>query len=268
MKKLRDIYYKVILGIFDFMLQPFYKKMTRLFTPNIFGFTKVGFGRIGDGRYVLPLELLHKVKNPLVLSFGVADDISFEVDILNEIPKAKVYCFDPTVEGLPEPNPNITFLKIGLAGTNNPSQNLFDLQTILQRIKVEKPYNILIKMDIEGYEWGFLKNTNLVDLDIDFFTAELHIKTWNNFLDVFTLPYKIISRCRILENLSHDYYVYHTHANNHTYTRFKDFIFPNLVELTFINKKLFVEQLQHEVATLNHKNVSYNEDYQFPFFNK
>jgi len=261
------LYYKIILGFMDFILKPVYLELVRLYTPNIFGFTKKGFGRKGDGRYILPLELLHKLDNIVVLSFGVADDISFEQDLLKDVPSAKVFCFDPSIDDLPEKDERIKFSKIGLAGNDIPSKNLFSFATILDKMDLKKPCNLLIKMDIEGWEWGFLESVDLQKMNVSFFTAELHVKMYN-FYSVFLLPFSIYNKYRILKRISNDYYIFHTHANNYRYTKFKNFIMPDLVELTFINKAVFYEQIVNDVKELNVTNVAYQEDFQYPFIHK
>jgi FkbM family methyltransferase len=91
-------------------------------TDHLFGpERKVASERIGSayGGWVVAVEPLSKIKKPIVLSFGLGDDISFDEEVSRRY-GADVYGFDPTtpsldwiaVRGTP---PNMRVFPIGIA---------------------------------------------------------------------------------------------------------------------------------------------------------
>jgi len=101
----------------------------------------------------------HEFKNCKVLTFGVSDDPGFE----NQLAKStgcQIWAHDPTVTGQGlRLEPNVTFVRLGLAGTNeDPPQSQWPvrtLKTLMDRVGVESLP--ILKVDIEGSEWSFLR---------------------------------------------------------------------------------------------------------------
>ncbi len=242
-----------------------YKKVLALLQPSILGLQKKGFGKKGDGTYVLPVELIENSDKFILLSFGISNDTSFEKQFQENFPLIDIYAFDPTINSLPDKNLNIHFYKIGLAGKSNKSNNFLSFNQIFKNLNLSSSKKYILKMDIEGWEWGFLAKIDMNKFDIPIITVELHFLPLISIKETLLLPYMFFRKYKILEKLLSFFYVYHLHANNYHYLTFKKFRFPSYIELTLINKKIFFDHISNEVKQFNRATISDKEDFQFPF---
>lgn len=132
-------------------------------------YNKVRLGRKNDGGYViaeLPLEY------DCLLSCGISDDISFEVDFMRKYPNVPCYAFDGTIDKLPQLPEDIAknfhYVKKNIGGVTT------DNQTNLKEY-LKKYNNVFVKMDIEGYEYIWLESLNFGELKkIKQFVVEFH----------------------------------------------------------------------------------------------
>ncbi|HEX6915554.1 MAG TPA: FkbM family methyltransferase [Chitinophagaceae bacterium] len=233
-------------------------------SPNIFCCEKKLFGNKGDGGYVLPVRFLDPDKY-VVLSFGVNDDISFEEAVLASKPGMGIYCFDPTVPGLPHENRDIRFYPIGLAGKTNRNRKLLELKDAMKYAGLDPAVHQVLKIDIEGWEWSFLKTFDPAAYNADVLAIEFHFnlfKDWQTFL---VFPYVFRRRYKLLSQLLNHYYIFHVHANNLSYTRVGEYMFPNLLEMTLIKKNVFEERILEDVKKYNTPNIPGSADHQYPF---
>ena len=84
------------------------------------------------------------------MRWKIADDITFEKEFCKKYPNITCYAYDGTINGLPESNNNIQFIKKNITSYNSQdTTNLFDM--------FEKYNNIFLKMDIETYEFRWLQ---------------------------------------------------------------------------------------------------------------
>jgi hypothetical protein len=204
-----------IISIHQLFFWKHYYNIIKLIEPGIFYFTKKGFGKVGDGTYILPQELLNELDNKILLSFGISDDISFEKDFHSEYPNCKIFAFDPTVNSLPEENPNINFNKIGLSGKTNINNQLFTITDIFKKINLGQQNNYIFKIDIEGWEWGFLNELTLLKINIPIITIELHFFPLIGKGETLLLPFRFFKKLKILKKIKDEFYIYHIHANNY-----------------------------------------------------
>jgi hypothetical protein len=255
---LLPIVYKIHKSIFSSV----YFSFIKLLEPSAFNSFKKSFGRLGDGSYVLPLDLLSD--EFVLLSFGVADDISFEEDFLLSFPKTDIYTFDPSISNLPCTNHNIYFDMVGLSGKTDKNRNLVTLDFIISQKNI-KNRQIILKMDIEGWEWEVIYRNKFKDYDIPIIVAEFHVMTINTINEFLFFPIHFYKRYKAFQRLKDDYYIYHIHANNYNYSIFPEFVFPWCFEITFIKKTLFLDQFKNEISSVNSVNCPDRTDYQFPF---
>jgi hypothetical protein len=224
--------------LFDVFAKRYYYKFLQLVTPNLFISNRVRLGRQNDGGYIVVGEGFKQYD--VLLSFGISNDISFEKDFQKAYPKCDIYCFDPTVDSLPENLPNSKFFKKGIASKSY--DNYLTLADIQKLINIEfSNKNVFLKMDIEGFEWEVFydkKSYELIKL-IDQIAIELHFKyivKGNKYY----LPYLLFERYSTLKKIRENFDVFNLHANNATesnsYSRFKSFIFPHVVEVSLLNK--------------------------------
>jgi len=105
------------------------------FTPDYNCPSLQRVGQLGDGgKWVCRIEELQKKKPCVIYSFGVRDDISFEMESWNRT-GCVVYAFDPTVEGLPEAIANnlsfpIIYHKEALGPVSGPTKTFMLVRSL------------------------------------------------------------------------------------------------------------------------------------------
>lgn len=254
----------IILWIHKEIFSNVYKKIIYLLQPSIFNVPKAACGREGDGRYIIPNEP-NLINDAILLSFGVNDDISFEKDFLAKSKNSTVFCFDPTIEKLPEENNDIGFYKVGLSGKENKEKSLFTMDTIFDKLSLSASSKKVLKIDIEGWEWSTFENLLQKDINIDLIVVEFHFLLFNTTAEKIFFPVYFLRRYRILKKLLLHYSIFHIHANNYKYLFFRKFVFPEVIELTLIKRDRFIKNLAKEINELNTPNCHDKIDIQYPF---
>ncbi len=203
------------------------------------GLTKTRIGLPHDGGYVAIEELCQKTQ--VIYTFGVGDDVGFEVDFVRRFPEVKqINLFDHTIEALPEEHPKFVLCKQGIGWRDG------------ERKKI--PEHTLLKMDIEGDEWeeilwlsdkGLLQKFDQVLVEIHLQHVEPRHGLTPYFQGVDQRLCNEINKRQfrlyhvVLMKLNRLFYLVHIHANN-SLPRV-DVLgkrFPPLLELTFVRKKL------------------------------
>jgi hypothetical protein len=235
-----------------------YDKKIRLGTPN-------------DNGYVIGLL---DIEYDCYISAGISDDDSFTIGFLDkyDIDINNCYAFDGTINDLPENIKNsIKFIKKNIGPVNNQStSNLCDI--------FEKYKNIFLKMDIEGSEWEWINAINENHLiNINQIVIELHGITNNSWHQNFTFDSfntTIKEKINCLKKLNNTHYLIHAHGNNSDKCSHNGI--PNVIELTYVNKRHFVdtpklnaiELPDKELDSPNEKNVCDIDLNFYPFVNK
>lgn len=255
-----------LLNAHKFFFKTHYLRLLGHLKPNILGLGKMGYGRKGDGTYILPSDLIENSTDFKLLSFGVKDDISFEKEFHYNYPMIPIYAFDPSIDYLPEKCDFISFHKIGLAGKRILTKRLYSFENILAKIKLNNKDNIILKIDIEGWEWGFLEKVIDMAVDIPVLAMELHFLPLTSKRETIFLPWMFFKKIKILEKMLRHYSIFHVHANNYEYLKFKDGMFPTYVELTFVNNNLLDKYVKREIKQFNSPTFPGKDDFQYPFF--
>jgi hypothetical protein len=159
-------------------------------------------GRPGDGgKWVCNLQLLGE--HPIVYSFGVGDDISFDTDMAGLF-GAQVYMFDPNPivvkvlpplqEGYPCGAGRLFYYPIGLGPVSAEKDHEWDLVIKGKKCQAKSLLDIarsfhhsrvdILKIDIEGGEFAalheILSSGALAALDVKMLLVEFHL--WNQDL--------------------------------------------------------------------------------------
>lgn len=198
---------------------------------------KIRLGSLHDNGYVIGLI---DVDYDCYISAGISTDDSFSVYFLNKynIKKNDCYGFDGTIDNLPNNLHNhMNFINKNIGPFNNDYvDNLHCL--------INKYNNIFLKMDIEGSEWEWLKTLDKFALNkMSQIVIEFHGITndsYHNNFNFMSFNTNIQEKIDCLKQLNETHYIIHAHGNNADKTSYNGI--PNVIELTFINKKYFAVQ--------------------------
>ena len=215
----------------------------------------IRFGRKFDGGYLVCSDAIKEVDN--LITLGVGDDISFEIDLEKKLSLKKVHMYDYTVN-------HFLFIKIifkylrRLITLRTKIENFtYSVKNYLNFIKFNKKNNVflfkkkvvnkikenidinlneifnqvknnrnLLKLDIEGGEYSIVDKINQNSSRIKVLIIEFHFirSKKKMFID---------SVKKLLKNFD----IVHIHANNYFNLTNKDTFFE-VLEISFVNKKI------------------------------
>jgi hypothetical protein len=246
----------------------------------------IRLGNNQDGGYLLPIDALKKSEN--LISFGLGDNFSFEMDFFKKKPNSLIYVFDHTVNIFTfiwqvyiyfkrifyfKSNFKIFFKKIvNLKNyhfffnqinvqhfrkkivAKKKKANQSDLKNIFEMIKSNEN---IISIDIEGCEYKIIDDLKKFSNKINLLIIEFHDLD-NNF---FLFKNKILM-------LKKFFNIVHLHGNNNS--KCLDNGLPNVLEITFLNKSKFKLRtrvlLKNFPTKLDFPNQPLKEDYSFSFY--
>jgi len=238
-------------------------------------YTKRRLGPNKDGGYIVLDEICNKCD--ILYSYGISDDVSFELDFLLKNPNTKVRLFDHTIENIPNNHKNFCFLKEGISFEKN-----LDLNTLENHLKQYGDLNLpnkILKIDVEWNEWNvFEKMPEEILSQFDQILCEFHFipvvyngsntpyfTKFNKFVysEINSLLFEKYQS--VLEKISKFYYIFHLHINNSLpVNEIEGQLFPPLVEISFVNKNLvkapnLIKQ-QFPIKNLDFPNKEYKQD--------
>lgn len=197
-----------------------------LHLKNVKGCDFVRVGAANDGGYVM----LDDLPGGVAYSFGINDDVTWDDDMASR--GYEVYMYDYTIDALPYEKDGFHFFKEGIADFEE-SDNLKKLETFIKRNGHEKNGNMILKIDVEGAEWGVFENI----------PANL-LKRFNQIVVEFHDLFDFNNLARyndVFEKISKIHQPVHYHINNYGDVYwFNDKPFGNAIEVTFANKEKYV----------------------------
>ena len=247
----------------------------------------IRFGRKFDGGYLVCSDAIQKIEN--LITLGVGDDVSFEIDIDRKCSLNKIHLYDYTVN-------HILFIKIivkyirriitfrtkidnlvhsiknyinFIKFKNKPNVKLFKnkvVKNIKENIDIKldqilsniKGTNNLLKIDIEGSEYEIIDDILSNSSIINMLVIEFH---WiNNKNQIFIDSVK---------NLKNKFDIIHIHPNNYRQKEdYEDFF--DVVEITLVNKDInqFNNEFRYDFPIKdldfecfpNHKKIEFSFD--------
>jgi hypothetical protein len=180
-------------------------KTLRLLRPHrVPGLNKIRVGRFFDGGYVM-LDSFDNIS--AAYSLGINDDVSWDLDIANR--GIEVFQYDHTIEKLPREHPLFHWSRLGISDQPDDSIGLDTIANLIQKNGHEDSDNLLLKCDIEGYEWQVFANIPSDVLSkFKQIVIELH-----GFQRLADMKFANLVRTALF-NLSTSHRVTHVHANN------------------------------------------------------
>ena len=126
-----------------------------IYPKKVIGKKRILLGKKTDGCYVL-LDDFKNIK--IAYSFGISHKIQFD----NALAKRgiDVYMYDHTINSLPYNNSKFHWSKIGICGKNNRTPNLKTLEDLMIENRHISEKNMILKIDIESWEWSPLNELN------------------------------------------------------------------------------------------------------------
>lgn len=124
--------------------------LARRLSPQASRFPKMRVGSMGDGGYVLPSDL---DEIDTVLSLGIGGEVSFDRYFADR--GARIFQYDPTVEGPPQPHDNFVFHKLGWGPENTATMRT--LEFMMSEHRLFETNNAVLKFDVEAAEWDCLR---------------------------------------------------------------------------------------------------------------
>ena len=126
-----------------------------IYPKKVIGKNRILVGKKSDGCYVL-LDDFENIK--IAYSIVLATMIQFDDELAKR--GIDVYMYDHKINSLPYNNIKFHWSKIGLCGKNEKAENLKTLEELMKENGHTSEKNMILKMDIEGWEWNSLNELN------------------------------------------------------------------------------------------------------------
>ena len=220
------------------------ERFCRVFEIQDTGLTKVRVGRQQDGGYIVLDEVSRKTD--VLFSYGIADDVSFELDFVEKYPNCqRVLLFDHTIDALPATHEKFTFVKDGVAAHRTD-----DCGTLNDHNIIACPADhTTLKMDIEWGEWDVFDYTSLGCYDqiiCEFHVVPVEFRPERETA-YFTKFYKSVydrvndelftKYTNVMEDVLETHVIAHIHANNSLRPNiFGEYSIPPLLEVTLVHR--------------------------------
>ncbi len=144
---------------------------------EVVGKKRILLGEKNDGSYVL-LDDFENIK--YAYSFGIGRNIQFDKALAEK--GIDIYMYDHTINSLPYENPKFHWKKIGLCGKMNQNQNMKTLDELIVENGHSKEKNMILKMDIEHWEFESLVDLKQETLSqFKYIVIEYHFKDETKF---------------------------------------------------------------------------------------
>ena len=213
----------------------YYRELHRLL--YIASVPRCAFVRVGnahDGGYIMLDDArIPEGNGRIAYSFGINDDVSWDDGMADR--GYQVYMYDPTIEGLPKHRREFHFFRKGIAGRRSEDGLLDTMEHLLMVNRHLGKRNMILKMDVEGYEWEFLESTDGMILEkFDQILLEMHAMIMADTEE------NKRRKLKALEKLNQTHQLIHLHANNcDSVMHFDEACFPNALEATYVNRSVY-----------------------------
>lgn len=207
---------------FDSEKLEYFKKLSDLLKvqpQKDFDFVRVGTPD-GDGGYMMADNFK---SGRIAYSFGINDNADWENDIANR--GYEVFMYDHTIDKLPLENENFHFFKEGISAIDSDDGPLKTLEYYIKRNNHSSEQKMILKLDVEGYEWGVFETVNEETLkQFEQIVVEFH--------NLLSADEKIL---KILDKINKTHNLVYSHKNDFGITlQLDDITIPNVLEVTYL----------------------------------
>lgn len=196
--------------------EDYYKELKTLLKVQQTKYPKIRIGNKGDGGYVM----IDDFKSKVAYSFGIDNNVTWDDDMYQR--GYELFMYDPTVDFKCEDS-RVHFFKLGIDGYDHDYYK--SLKTILKENNHNE--NMILKMDVEGYEWKFLETVGEEIKLFDQIAFEIH---------------ELISgdaerNLSLLKKLNETHQLIHLHYNNSSVIlQGDDFTITDVIEATYVKR--------------------------------
>ena len=221
--------------------QNFHEIISLLTPMDVSGAKYRRVGKNYDGGYVM-LDDLASRRIDAAYSFGISDDVSWDEEIAGL--GIDIYMYDHTIEKLPKQNSRFHFFKEGVTG-DPEEEGLETLSNLVRRNGHEKSGNLILKMDIEGYEWSVFEETSSAVIGQFLqIVIELHGLIPSRSTEDLS---QVLS---VLKKMNQTHQSVHVHANGHCpISWLGELALPNLLEVTYVRRADYADRFVPNTRT-------------------
>lgn len=219
---------------------------------EVLGLKKIRIGRKGDGGYIL-LDDLNNIK--IAYSFGIGDEISFDIDLSDK--NIDVFMYDHTITNIPINNSRLHWKKLGISGLTTKNENMKTLPELIKENGHFNEKNMLLKIDVESFEWDVFQYLPLNILkQFKYIVGEFHFS-----------PLKKYNYYFILKRLQTTHQIFHLHCNNlGGIIDLDGYKICDSLEISYIIKngtKFTIDNSIYPIDNLDYKNYPFKPDINF-----
>ncbi len=204
------------------------KKVLRI--KRVKGFPFVRLGRpTHDGGYTMVDDFIQGGGHGIAYSFGIKDDVTWDLDAVSR--GYEVFQYDMTIDALPINNEHFHFFREGIGAVKDTEKSLDTLENFVIRNGHVEEKNMILKMDVEGAEWGFIQTVPSGFLNrFDQMVFEFHnLIQPKSFIDMAVT-------IELLKKINETHTLVHLHGNNNGAHLSIENVgtFPDTLELTYL----------------------------------
>ena len=195
---------------------------------EVVGKKRILLGKKKDGCYVL-LDDFENIK--YAYSFGIFRNIQFDRALADK--GIDIYMYDHTINSLPYENPKFHWKKIGLCGMKNKYKNMKNLEELIEENGHNKEKNMILKMDIEHWEFESLIDLKEETLNqFKYIAIEYHFKDETKFKNN-NLYYNVLKKIA----KTHQAFYVRCNGNRGHIVQFGTNRICHIIEVSYIIKK-------------------------------
>ena len=193
---------------------------------EVVGKKRILLGRKADGCYVL-LDDFKNIK--YAYSFGIYRNIQFDKALADK--GIDIYMYDHTINSLPYENPKFHWKKIGLCGIRRHNPNMKNLEQLIAENGHNNEKNMILKMDIENWEFESLIDLKEETLNqFKYIAIEYHFKDQNSDNNLYYNVLKKIAK-------THQAFYARCNGDRDKFAKFGLNRICHIIEVSYIIKK-------------------------------